>query len=246
MSRKYANPPLVEAVCEFRFASDTPWDPTIPGLVYEKLREEFPHKDQRVVQETQVIDDPKGLQQEIRVSGRAVFLSGDKNVQIQLGPHLLTVSCFRPYPTWGRFRPSIERAFHALTETTKVEGLQRIGLRYLNRVALPGSIAELTKYFDFTPHLSERLPHNITGFIVGCELPFIEMRDLCRIQLTNAAPETPETTTLLLDLDYFVRKQGAVPPESALTWVDTAHEHVEELFEACITQALRDQFDESK
>ncbi|MGC8838175.1 MAG: hypothetical protein ACP5UM_07135 [Anaerolineae bacterium] len=41
MGRKYKDPPLMEAVCEFRLAADSPWDLTIPGLIYEKLYAAF-------------------------------------------------------------------------------------------------------------------------------------------------------------------------------------------------------------
>jgi len=58
MGRKYANPSIVEAVCEFRLSPDTPWDLTVPGLVYEKVRSEFPHREQRLFQEVEIAQGP--------------------------------------------------------------------------------------------------------------------------------------------------------------------------------------------
>ncbi len=46
MSRKYKNPPVVEALCEFQFISDKSWDLTLPGLIYERVKSEFPVKQQ--------------------------------------------------------------------------------------------------------------------------------------------------------------------------------------------------------
>ncbi|QMS90513.1 hypothetical protein HUN01_24125 [Nostoc edaphicum CCNP1411] len=37
--RQYPNPPIEEAVCEFRFAPDPAWNLTIPGLFYEKIKD---------------------------------------------------------------------------------------------------------------------------------------------------------------------------------------------------------------
>jgi len=45
MVKKYAKPPIVEAVCEFRLTHDTRWDLTVPGLLYEKLKASFPQKE---------------------------------------------------------------------------------------------------------------------------------------------------------------------------------------------------------
>ena len=48
MGRRYKNPPIVEALCEFEFISSQPWDLTIPGLIYEKVKDEFPDKRQQI------------------------------------------------------------------------------------------------------------------------------------------------------------------------------------------------------
>ncbi|MEH2362987.1 hypothetical protein [Nostoc sp.] len=37
--RQYSNPPIEEAICEFRFAPGQVWNFTIPGLFYEKVRD---------------------------------------------------------------------------------------------------------------------------------------------------------------------------------------------------------------
>ena len=52
MKRQYKNPPIKEAVCEFRFASGATWDMAVPGLIYAELRADFPRRLQNVVQTT--------------------------------------------------------------------------------------------------------------------------------------------------------------------------------------------------
>ncbi len=42
--RVYKNPPILEAVCEFRFVPGSPWDWTIPGLFFGRVCDEFPEK----------------------------------------------------------------------------------------------------------------------------------------------------------------------------------------------------------
>ena len=43
---KYKNPSIVEALCEFTFAPETPWDSTIFGRLYERLKENFPQREE--------------------------------------------------------------------------------------------------------------------------------------------------------------------------------------------------------
>lgn len=245
MERKYSNPPIAEAVCEFRMVPDTEWDLTIPGVIYDRVRGEFPVKERKVVREVRP-ETEGGLRQEVWLTERAWFLSEDRKSFIQVGPHILAVNCLKPYPGWHVFKPMIETGFRAMAETVNPKGLERIGLRYINRVEVPGIPVKREDYFWFRPFLGEGLPQNVGGFIVGCMLPFAEGRDSCRLQLTTAVPEKPETVAFVLDLDYFLAKAQAVAVNEALEWVDAAHQGVLEIFEGCITDRLREIFGEVK
>jgi len=44
MNKQYKNPPITEAVCEFRFELETAFDPKIIDLIYEEIKEKFPKK----------------------------------------------------------------------------------------------------------------------------------------------------------------------------------------------------------
>ncbi|MBC7344086.1 MAG: TIGR04255 family protein [Clostridia bacterium] len=242
MGRKYANPPLKEAVCEFRLAADSPWDLTMPGLIYEKLRDEFPRRDQRLVQEIEITQSQQGLQQQIRTSERILLLTEDRRIFVQLGPRLLAVHCLQPYPTWDGFKPKIDKALTALVDTIgDAPRLQRIGLRYINQIELPSASAKLEDYFEFYLFLGPRLPRT-ANFIAGCEFTYSEGRDLCRVQLRTSDPSKPSTLTL--DIDYFLAKPGAVGAQEAIGWVESAHDEVEQVFEGCITDRLRQVFGE--
>jgi uncharacterized protein (TIGR04255 family) len=246
MERKYAKPPIVEAVCEFRLTRDSEWDPTIPGLIYEILRKDFPRKQQKVVQEINISQTNEGLRREVRTTERAWSLAEDRKSFVQTGPYLLAVNCLRPYLGWMTFKPMIEQAFRALASTVGVNGLERIGLLYINQIEIPGPSVKLEEYFGFRPSLGEQLPQDTAGFSVTCVLQFAEGRDCCKVGLATAAPEKPGTVAFLLDLDYFVAKPRAVSTDGALEWLEAAHERVLGLFEGCVTDHLREIFEEVK
>lgn len=246
MGRKYANPPVIEAVCDFRLTPDTMWDLTIPGLVYEKLKEQFPHREQRIIQEVEITTGPEGLQQHIRHSERIMLFSEDRRMFVQLGPHLLAVNSLRPYPTWAGFKPKIEEAFRSLSLTVEIKGLQRIGLRYINRIEIPGS-SKLEDYFQFYLFLGPQLPKDMTSFIAGGEFAYANGRDRCKVQLTAPVPSSfPEHVALTLDIDYFLAQERGIETQEAMDWVEEAHGRVEEVFEGCISDRLRELFQEVK
>ncbi|MCI0329524.1 MAG: TIGR04255 family protein [candidate division Zixibacteria bacterium] len=248
-SRKYSNPPIIEAVCEFRLNPESKWDLTIPGILYEKVNTEFPHKETRLIQETVIKQGPEGTEQQLRTSERAVFLTQDRRIFIQIGPNLLAVNSLKPYPTWEKFKPRIENVYKALTEVMDVKSFERLGLRYINRIEIPqepNKRFDLEKYFEFRPYLGKKLPTDLDFFSMGCVLKFFDERDLCSVRLRNAVAENKANTAFLLDMDYFLAKSSDVPASEAMNWVEMAHEKVEEIFEGCISDKLREIFMEIK
>ncbi|MDZ7379392.1 MAG: TIGR04255 family protein [candidate division KSB1 bacterium] len=245
MPKRYANPPIEEAVCEFRLPLDTPWDMTIPGLIYEKLKDEFPIKEQRWVQEIELTHGPEGLQQRIHTSERVLLFDKDRRTFVQVGPRLLAVNTLKPYPTWIGFKPKIQKAFESLSRAVGFRDLERIGLRYINRIELPGWRVRLEEHFDFYLFLGSKLPQDLTDFIVAGEFTYASGRDRCRVQLKPLPCAPGEHRVLILDIDYFLAEK-AVDVSGATGWVEEAHDRVEEVFEGCIKDSLRKMFQEAK
>lgn len=238
----YTNPPIIEAVCEFRFTPDTEWDITIPGLIYAAVQERFPKKEQRVIQNVEV--SPQSPAQggvKVQQNMRTVFLTEDKNTQIQIAPYLLAINRLKPYNKWEGFQADIKYALDVLASKVDLKGVQRIGLRYINKIDIPQpgtSDINLEEYFEFRPELGQKLSESpMIDFIVGCVQSYSSGRDNCRTQLKNSGD-----TTFILDMDYFLAKPGAIALDQALKWVDEAHQNIDIVFESCIKDPLREIF----
>lgn len=240
MSKKYANPPIREAVCEIKFTPDSKVDFTVPGLLYEKLKGEFPLKEKGSL----VIGGDRTLTE------LAVFLTKDKNTSIRVGCKLPILSIIRqkPYPSWKEFKPHIEKAYNELRvlEGVEIKGIHRIGLLYVNLIEIPSKSVNLADYFEYGLNLGGRLPKEIRAFLVGSDFSFFEGRDVCRVQLASAVASNPEHFSVRLDLDYYLAKPQAVSPDGVPEWVENAHQKVEEIFEGCITDRSRELFGEVK
>lgn len=236
---RYINPPIVEVVCEFRFVPSEPWDLTVPGLVYDRLRGDFPRRRLLKVFEGEATAETSGIRQELRLTDRMQFLRKDEKAFVQVGPNLLAVNHLAPYPTWEGFVPLVQDAYEAYCTVARPSGLARIGLRYVNRIVLPGNPVELADYLNFRPFVGPGLPQIMSGFILGVQIPFEDGRDMLRLQLTTDEPGLPNSVTVLLDIDYFVTRPEAVSLSDSLDWTQQAHGHIQEVFEACISDRLR-------
>jgi len=248
MGKKYANPPIVEAACEVRLTlessgENSKWDPVVPGLVYEKVKGEFPVRKRGYIQEIALSpeeESPKAQKSEV-----AVFSTEDKSasIRIWLETPRFSVSRLQPYQSWGEFKPRIKTVLDAVTQVVEVKSVSEIILRYLNRIEVPKKPVEVEEYFEFNPSLGKRLPQNKSDFIVGCIFPFEAGRDLCKVQLTNGYSEREDISAFILGIDYMLVKPEQVSWSSRLEWIENAHQKIEEIFEGCITDKARELFE---
>ncbi len=242
MARQYPNPPLTEAVCEFRFQDDASWDPTVPGRLYERLRHDFPKHQAVGTLETSISVQPLLIQQQVRPLNQSQFLREDGTALVQVGPNLLAINHLRPYPGWATFLPIIADVLAKYREVAEPRGLQRIGLRYVNRFLFEGPRVELEDFFDFYPYVGPNLPQDYALFMVGIHVSFDEHGDAIRIQLNDADGDRPGEVAFILDFDYFLNRPGEVGLDSVDSWLEQAHQRIEEVFEGCIKTSLRERF----
>jgi len=244
MTRRYRKPPIVEAICEFRFEPGD-WDSAMLGLVWEHVKQKFPKRQDVQKLGVEIVPTPSGAEHKVTQRPMVRYVAEDGRVFMQVGPHFMSVNHLAPYTGWEDFRPLIETAFNAYQREAKAKMVTRIGLRYINRVELPESPVELEEYLELRPFVGSALPHDHASFIVGVDFPFNEGRDVLRLQVATTQPEREGDVALILDLDHFTLKPTGVPVDQvSSSWLESAHTRVEDAFEAAITNKLRLMFDE--
>jgi uncharacterized protein (TIGR04255 family) len=243
---KYKNPPIAEAVCEFRFKGSSEWDWTILGLVYQEIKAEFPKKRQEKAFEINIAHAQgrveKGLGESL---SKMQFLREDGSAMVQIGPDLLGVNILPPYPGWETFESLIQKQLAVYSKIAHPAGFNRIGLRFINKIGFPTRGIETTDYFNYYPRLPENLEQVHGPFSMRVFHLYEGERDTLSVHIGHAVP-TGESLTILLDLDYYLTQPGKVELSAGLSWVRTAHERVESMFEACITDKTRAMFEEIK
>lgn len=218
---------------------------TVPGLIYERIKDTFPSKVQESVLTVQLPADASGasgFMPQLQPESRMRFVRQDEGAFVQLRSHLLAINCLQPYPSWERFLPLIQKTFSAYQDVAQPTGIHRIGLRYINRIPIPSEMTRASQYFTLYPETSPQLPM-FGGFSMRLLFPYEEGRDVLKIELASSSDETGEAFNAFLDLDYFLTRPSTVEPQQALDWVVQAHDAIEHAFEACITDELRSQFD---
>lgn len=241
MIEQYPNPPLQEAVCEFRFPAGIAWDVTFPGLFYQHIKDEFP--EHRSIRQLSPTSTQEG-QQILELTERIQFMKHDNSAMLQVTPHIFSVLHFEPYPGWDTFKSFILEKANQHQLVRPQEALDRIGLRYINHVEIPfdeTGVVELGDYFKFYPEMAEELPdHGPSRMSVM--FSFENGQDLMQVQLNSTSAADPDCIAFKLDIDYFRNDPEEISIASPDDWLETAHTHIIEIFESCITERTREFF----
>jgi uncharacterized protein (TIGR04255 family) len=241
MSKKYKNSPIIEAICEFQFEENSAWDLTVPGLVYGRVQNEFPIRRQAARVTMGIHSNVGNITPQFGAVHLMQFLRRDEKALMQIGSHILSINLLNPYPSWTEFLPLIQTGFNEYCNVAKPTGLQRIGLRYINHIEIPDQNARLEDCFEFRPFTGPKLPQKLDSFVLGGQIAYENSRDILSLQLASSPRLEPSIVNpaVILSLDYFLAKPKGVLLDEALTWIEKAHENIEDIFEGCITDRLR-------
>ena len=216
-------------------------------LFYDKLKALFPKKQQLplnfAVAVTAQTDEPTGP---APMFPFVRFLDSDEKRLVQIGQNLLTVNHLKPYDSWEQFLPFIQEGFKAYCEIAKPKGLRYLAIRYINRIEIPASNTNLKGLFRIRPYIPSDLPQGIEAFLLGVNLPYEDVKDTVRIQIGSVNPDSPEMLVFILEISYIFAEPREISLEDVLRRVDKAHKYVENVFESCLTDELKQTFGEVK
>jgi len=227
---KYENPPIIEAVCEFRFVQGGVQPALIPGRFYERVKTEYPDIEMKMgvgVQEG-------GAQPTIVTQERTVFRNPIANRLVQISPGMLAINQLRPYSDYATFHREIEARFSDYSAVADIRRITRIGLRYINRLTVPvGKTLEAVLHLGFK--IPQGLPTKPDTYLLRLEFPYQAHRDRLILIIARSGDD-PQKEEVMLDLDYIAIKPEQIEQGELMRWVDTAHEAIEDVFHACVTQ----------
>ena len=233
--------PLIETVCEFRFAESVPWDAGVTGLLHAQLKAGFPVVEKPTGKHVEIMLGSKGPPaiQETE-SSRTQFFSADKRALIQVDSRMVSANRLAPYEGWeGSFLPIIRQALNAMRTVRPGFELSRIGLRYINGIPLRPDDADLEHYLTILPRLKGRLERPLRSFFNRYELAHDEIGAVLLLQ--SGLRREGGKTSVFLDLDCVSLKAAEFKNDEAIeAWLDRAHACVIESFNASITLELLD------
>ncbi len=244
MGRKYKNPPVVEALCEI-FFDGSQWDSTLPGLFFDRIKNEYPKKKEleQIGVEVNVSKDVQGSRV-LRGNQRIQFMKNDGSQLVQVERDLLVVNQLRPYPRFEDWKPKIDAMLAIYKELAKPNSIKRIGVRYINRVVIPSDKFKMEDYFCLYPEVPQSLGAMHGKFMMRLEIPPKHKGHLLVITFATTPIESPEVSAEMFDLYNICTMAHPSSPEQVDKCIMEAHENIEMAFENSITNKTRALFEE--
>jgi uncharacterized protein (TIGR04255 family) len=243
IGKHYAHPPVIEALAEI-YVDGAIWDDTVPDRFYAAVRDQFPEKG-RVEQIALEIEVGK---EEATASARTAaprhqFRSSDGRRIVQISADVLVVNQLRPYEHYESWRALFLELLGRYRSLVKPSGVQRLGLRYINDVRLPGKQIELSDYFHIWPQVPDDLRATIRDFAMRLQLrPELDGHELT--VTLGSVPRESSGGSVMMDIYDIV----AFGPSDSFALVrerlDAAHAIVERTFERALTERSKSMFGE--
>jgi len=245
MNKKYKNPPVREAVCEFRFDLKGDFKDVDLKAIHNEIATHFPIMRKGQIVEVQFKMESKSDKPDYdkTVLEFDEFSTEEKDCFIQLDGARVSIHKLKPYRSWEIFFEKIKAVFNVYTKYVPVNSIQRIGLRYIDDIILPQKPLELGYYFNIKPELPKAFQKNkMVSFLLGAVLEFKDGEDLAKVQLVERV-SAKEESTFVLDTDYFTSPEKTPEIGNVLKWVDNAHTKLDEIFEEVLTAETKKLFD---
>lgn len=239
MSKKqsYSNSPILEAVCEFRFTGD--WDNTIPGMFFSKIRNKYPIKNTKDFIEVDFrTPEKKKSNFQPRKNQIMQFTNSKKNSMVSVGNNTLSVHIIKDYTTWSDYQPIIIDNFNKYLEIAKPKEIQRIGLRYINRLNIPKKEIKIEDYFSYYINIPKGVNQDISSFLANTRLFYNEDIDRMQINLFSIEKKEQESdkfVSFILDIDYWMAQPNAINNKGVLEWLNLANNNIYNAFEKVLT-----------
>lgn len=241
--RAYPRPPIVEAIIELRYGGEVAAEVVVDAL-RAALGDTYagePRKQERLQFEAQLSGDAPSLETK-KLPALTFLRTSDGFRQIGIEDGGISVHVLAPYPGWERFIEQAIAAVRALPEAVKSGPISALGVRYIDRIALPDSNAQ--RFLKVIPYRPNAMPEDLAAFHVVTQTRDPEDGTLAILTIASVPPEVDGKPSLIYDLN--LRRAGdhvcSFEGDAWIPIIETLHKRQRAIFEDSITDELRELF----
>lgn len=197
--------PIVEAVIDIRAKSSVTLDeaitraffePRVEGYSFLDSQQEFSHEvtfGVDIPPKPTTVSAWKGVR----------FRSADEKTLVQFNRDGFVFSRLAPYQNWAAFSDEGLHLWRIYCNLAKPEEINRLGLRFINRIELPAGEGDLGKYISPAPQSPRGIDLPFFGFLYQETLAVPEHHYAINLIRTIQPPQDNGGIAIIVDIDVF-------------------------------------------
>ncbi len=237
----YPNPTITEAVCDihFRLASAEEWKPSLPGELFKRIQSEYPEIEPVLEMGLQFEFGPLGAGTKFLPQRPKVrFKHRTRPLILQLSENALSISMLPPYQGWEVMRSDALAAWQQAEEVLNPKIIDRIGLRYINRIEKETGRDRPGDWLVVTDYISQGVLRSESGFLLRVET-HLDAENILIITLGDTKGELKgEHGTIIFDIDRIVEREMVTKQEVLEQEMNRLHADVWEVFSSAKGERL--------
>jgi uncharacterized protein (TIGR04255 family) len=212
---------LAEVLLEMRF-SGAPDLSLLVGKMDSELHAQYPN-----FQNLNVPDFPAGIPNFDAIA-KYRMLSEDGTKLYNLGKGVLSVNTIN-YTGFANFISDAKIVLEKYKEISKINTLNRIGLRYINKIAINGRDFHDLFKIDFN------IPDSLKSIEAGFNYQFLGKKDSDILAARFYTEQPLNKETVFLDFDYYCEQNTNYDLATIERWATNAKNTINENFKNCLT-----------
>lgn len=166
------NVPIQEALIDFQVTFSGDINLELLLSVHPHIRDNFPKQEKKFKWTTGFQIKGEGAEISEHSGGQIgyMFKSDDNSKILQVSTEGFTFNKLPPYQSWELFCHEARALWEMFVNKTKPIKINRIGLRYINRIEIPSPIKGIGDYILTRPKLAPGIQNSITNSLMKVEL----------------------------------------------------------------------------
>ena len=237
--------PIVEAVVEFQV--DLPPKTTITSArkSHARFRAKFPKAIDLMSGSVEFEFGPPGKTKAPTSTSAKIgvrFVSANGRHIVDFGLKAFAFHWLAPYTEWGDLRAESMRLWKIYRREMKPNAITRIGVRFINNLAVPQSAKDLCDYLVPGPIVPPDLPQSVRSFLSRVEIVDDAHKRLGIVTQALQGLLGDGNLSILLDVDAV--RTGSFPPDDPAIWeiTDKLRDFKNQLFFSSVTDKLLEQY----
>jgi uncharacterized protein (TIGR04255 family) len=235
------NAPITEAVLDIHVRLREGFGLGNLQPLQARVIESYPiKKERRQFTQTLQMREGKSAGETTQLVDGFMFCTADEKQVFQARMDGFSFNRLKPYKTWEALRDEARMLWGLYEEVASPE-IQRIGLRYINRMDLPMPVRDFKDYLTAGPPVPEGLPQGVSSFFT--RVVIAEPKIQATAIITQVFEQIVDPNFLPVYLDIDVSKQ-LEPAEVGKVWefFETLREFKDRIFFSSITESAKELF----